>query len=143
MCYSILTTVLLDTTAQQLLVDELRRPPRIHVLELLPLGGEDDQLRAAQCILEAGGVIESGETLRALSMPCGSYRRTLASASESWPATVSAGESRTSSEFGLNVAPSTVMLRPMTLPSSSRARSTTRWRRRILIASTSRRNVSA
>ena len=48
---------------KHLLVDELRRPPRVHFLELLPLGGEDDQLRATQCILEAGGVVEGGEDL--------------------------------------------------------------------------------
>ncbi len=59
-------------------------------------------------------------------------------------ATLSAGESRTSSLCGLNAAPRTAICRPtMEPPHSSRARSTIRTRRRMLIASTSRRKVSA
>ena len=49
-----------------------------------------------------------------------------------------------SSLLGLNAAPSTATRRPSSEPShTSRVRSTIRWRRRMLMSSTSRRNVSA
>jgi hypothetical protein len=60
-------------------------------------------------------------------------------------ATSRAGESRISSESGLKATPSTPTRAPAkpSGPASSRARSTMRARRRMLIASTSRRNDSA
>ena len=86
----------------------------------------------------------SGHFARAFSIARGSVTVTLAPWSCICAATLSAGESRTSSECGLNATPSTPMRRPtIEPPSSSRARSTIRTRRRMLIESTSRRNVSA
>ena len=86
----------------------------------------------------------SGHFLRALSSACGSVTETSAPWSCIWAATLSAGESRTSSLSGLNAAPSTATRRPtIDPPQTSRARSTMRTRRRMLIASTSRRKLSA
>ena len=72
----------------------------------------------------------------------GSVTVTVAPWSCSWAATLSAGESRTSSLSGLNAAPRTAIRRPtIDPPQTSRARSTMRTRRRMLIESTSRRKV--
>ncbi|SKU24437.1 Uncharacterised protein [Mycobacteroides abscessus subsp. abscessus] len=60
------------------------------------------------------------------------------------PATFSAGESRTSSDSGLNAAPSTATLAPSSDPPHALvASSTMRVRRRMLMLSTSRRKVRA
>ena len=56
----------------------------MHFLGLLLLRSEDDQLRIAQCILEAGGVVEGGEDLAGVVHARGSYTRTDVPASESW-----------------------------------------------------------
>ncbi len=78
------------------------------------------------------------------SPAAGSVTRTVAPCSCSWAATLSAGESRMSSESGLNAAPRTAIRLPSNDPSqTSRASSTIRIRRRMLMLSTSRRNVSA
>ncbi|CAM5242287.1 hypothetical protein SFUMM280S_03168 [Streptomyces fumanus] len=78
-------------------------------------------------------------------MPLGSYTVTWPPWRWICPATFSAGESRTSSESGLKVAPSTATRLPRNgpPPSAWRASSTIWPRWRMLIESISRRKVSA
>ena len=79
-----------------------------------------------------------------LSPAAGSVTRTVAPCNCNCAATFNAGESRMSSESGLNAAPNTATRFPSNDPShTSRANSTIRIRRRMLMASTSRKNVSA
>ena len=85
-----------------------------------------------------------GKTFDAFVIAWGSYTLTWAPARLSAPATANAGESRTSSDSGLNAAPSTVTRASCKEPPHASFTILTSFsRRRRLIASTSRRKVNA
>ena len=111
---------------------------------LVPLGAEQHHVGVARGLERRGGEPQVGPLGGAFSIASGSVTVTCAPCSCICAATDSAGESRTSSELGLNAAPSTATRRPTIEPShTSRARSTTRTRRRMLTESTSCRKPSA